>query len=110
MPYDELAAGGHHLILEERERLTVSGVEEGAVFRAARNVRDSLRRLFSRDEVLGPAPPPLLKLNDRYRYRVLLTARNDKETRERISRLIKDFAAARENRGLHISADCNAAD
>ena len=28
MPYDELAAGGHHLILEERERLTVSGVEE----------------------------------------------------------------------------------
>lgn len=28
MAYDELAHGGHHLILEEREHLTVSGVEE----------------------------------------------------------------------------------
>ncbi len=29
MPYEELRAdSGHHLILEERERLTVSGVEE----------------------------------------------------------------------------------
>ena len=28
MPYEELAATGHRLILEEREHLTVSGVEE----------------------------------------------------------------------------------
>ncbi len=28
MPYEELAQGGHRLLLEERERLTVSGVEE----------------------------------------------------------------------------------
>lgn len=29
MPYEELRpTGGHHLILEDRERLTVSGVEE----------------------------------------------------------------------------------
>ncbi len=28
MAYDELGAGGHRLILEDRERLTVSGVEE----------------------------------------------------------------------------------
>ena len=29
MPYEEIRpAGGHHLILEDRERLTVSGVEE----------------------------------------------------------------------------------
>lgn len=28
MPYEELAAAGHRLILEEREHLTVSGVEE----------------------------------------------------------------------------------
>ncbi len=28
MPYEELQRGGHHLILEDRERLTVSGVEE----------------------------------------------------------------------------------
>lgn len=28
MPYEELPGAGHHLILEDRERLTVSGVEE----------------------------------------------------------------------------------
>lgn len=28
MPYEELGSGGHHLILEDRQRLTVSGVEE----------------------------------------------------------------------------------
>ncbi len=28
MPYEELQAMSHHLILEDRERLTVSGVEE----------------------------------------------------------------------------------
>lgn len=28
MPYEELRSGDHHLILEDRERLTVSGVEE----------------------------------------------------------------------------------
>ncbi len=28
MPYEEPALGGHRLLLEERERLTVSGVEE----------------------------------------------------------------------------------
>ncbi len=28
MPYEELQPRGHHLILEDRERLTVSGVEE----------------------------------------------------------------------------------
>ncbi len=28
MPYDELKTMSHHLILEDRERLTVSGVEE----------------------------------------------------------------------------------
>ncbi len=28
MPYEDLRPAGHHLILEDRERLTISGVEE----------------------------------------------------------------------------------
>ena len=28
MPYEEMRPVGHHLVLEERESLTVSGVEE----------------------------------------------------------------------------------
>ena len=90
--------------------LTVSGTEEGAVLRAAAGVREQLRKLFVQDsavEVLGPAPAPVLKLNNRFRYRCVLVGKNDKTTREKISWLLKDFANDRANRGLNIFADCN---
>ena len=93
---------------------TVSGVEEGAVLRAAAGVRDTLRRICtlpalaaSQPEVLGPAPAPVLKVNNRYRYRVLLVGRNDKAAREQISWLLKEFAGDRANRGLNLFVDCN---
>ena len=89
---------------------TVSGTEEGAVLRAAAGVREQLRKLFidnSAVEVLGPAPAPVLKLNNRFRYRCVLVGKNDKSTREKISWLLKEFANDRANRGLNIFADCN---
>lgn len=93
---------------------TVSGTEEGAVLRAAAGVRDTLRRLCmapglaqTQPEVLGPAPAPVLKLNNRYRYRCLLVGKNDRATRERVSWLLKEFANDRAHRGLNIFVDCN---
>ena len=62
----------------------------------------------SEPEVLGPAPAPVVKVNNRFRYRCLLVGKNDKITREIVSRILKDFSAHRENRGLHVFADCNA--
>ena len=90
--------------------LTISGVEEGAVLRAAIGVRDILRRRFGDSEVLGPAPAPVLKVNNRYRYRVLLVGKNNKETREEIGGLLRAFAGNGANRGFNIFAECNAAD
>ena len=94
---------------------TVSGTEEGRVLRAAAQLRDALRQAVSvpemrssAPEVLGPAPAPVVKVNNRFRYRCLLVGRNDKTTREIVSRMLKDFAARRENRGLSVFADCNA--
>lgn len=80
--------------------------------RAANGVRETLRQLSVQadrgdEEVLGPAPAPGLKVNNRYRYRVLLVGKNDKETRERISWLLKEFARDRANRGLNLFVDCN---
>ena len=89
---------------------TVSGTEEGAVLRAAAGVREQLRKLFidnSAVEVLGPAPAPVLKLNNRFRYRCVLVGKNNKSTREKINWLLKEFANDRANRGLNIFADCN---
>jgi primosomal protein N' (replication factor Y) len=58
-------------------------------------------------EVLGPAAAPVLKVNNRFRYRVLLVGKNDKATRDRVDWLLKDFANNRANRGLNIFVDCN---
>ena len=89
---------------------TVSGTEEGSVLRAAAGARERLRQVFPGDEVLGPAPAPVLKLNNRFRYRLLLVGKNDKATRDRISWLLKEFANDRANRGLNIFVDCNPMD
>ena len=93
---------------------TVSGAEEGAVLRAAAAVREELRRLArlpelaaGAPEVLGPAPAPVMKLNNRYRYRCLLVGKNDRPTREAVSWLLKWFAGDRANRGMNLFVDCN---
>nr|WP_325212258.1 primosomal protein N' [uncultured Oscillibacter sp.] len=90
--------------------LTVSGAEEGAVLRAAIGIRDQLRKRFGDGEVLGPAPAPVLKVNNRYRYRVLLVGKNNKETREEIGGLLRAFAGNGANRGFNLFAECNAAE
>ena len=41
MPYEELRPTGHHLILEDREHLTVSGVEEVESFDESTIVMDT---------------------------------------------------------------------
>ena len=92
--------------------ITVSGTEEGVVLRAAVGVRETLRNLctdpqLSGSEVLGPAPAPVLKVNNRYRYRILLVGKNEKALRDRISWLLKEFANDRAHRGLNIFVDCN---
>ncbi len=91
---------------------TVSGGEEGHVLRGAAGVRQRLRQLFPEEgadppEVLGPAPAPVVKVNNRYRYRCVLVGRNDRSARERVSLLLKEFANDRANRGLNIFVDCN---
>lgn len=94
---------------------TITGAEEGAVLHAAVHFRESLGSAVSKlsqkgTEVLGPAPAPILKVNNNYRYRVTLAGKNDRETRELIAGSMKKFSAQRENRKLHIFADCNRMD
>ena len=89
---------------------TVSGTDEGSVLRSAAGFRERLRQVFPGEEVLGPAPAPVLKLNNRFRYRLLLVGKNDKPTRDRVSWLLKEFANDRANRGSNIFVDCDPMD
>ena len=97
--------------------LTVSGAEEGAVLRAAAKLRDGMRMGLAYPsaanmgvEVLGPAPAPILKMNNRYRYRVLWVGKNDHQTRELLGYYLKAFYNQKENRSLNLFIDCNALD
>ena len=92
--------------------LTVSGADEGQVLRACVALRDALREELSRRradaEVLGPAGAGVVKVNDRYRYRVCVAAKTTPELRRLVSDFLIAFHRHSENRGLDIFADTNA--
>ncbi len=93
--------------------LTVSGAEEGAVLRAAAGLRDAMRAGVKdrKDvEIVGPAPAPVVKVNNRYRYRLFWVGRNDHATREILGYYVRAFHQRKENRGLNLFIDCNADD
>ena len=55
--------------------VTVSGMNEEHVYRACRTVRQRLDGLLAADgsaQILGPAPLAVVKINNRYRYRVMI--------------------------------------
>ena len=94
--------------------LTVTGPEEADVRRACAQVRDSLRRAVSQEpyaamdlEVLGPAPASVVKVNNRYRYRITVVGKCTAPVRRLLAAYMKEFAKRNENRTLHIFAECN---
>ena len=97
--------------------VTVTGAEESAVRRAIQEICDSLLAAAKQPPydalglmVLGPAPAPVVKVNDRYRYRVTVIGRNNKVLRGLLAAFMKAFSKRGENRGMQIYTDCNLMD
>ena len=97
--------------------ITVVGREEAQVRRGCAQLQENLRRTAAEPpynaldlEILGPAPAPVVKVNDRYRYRVTVIGRNEKILRDLIAAFMKEFARRKENKGLTIYTDCNRMD
>ena len=96
--------------------LTVTGADEGQVLRGCITLKEALRLEVERraelrplePEVLGPAGAPVVKVNNRYRYRVYIVAKNTPEVRRLVSEFLFAFRKHSENRNLDIFADCNA--
>lgn len=95
---------------------TVTGADEGRVIRAAKALRDALEYAVTRRgelsalgiEVLGPAGASVVKVNNRYRYRVFLVGKGCAALRRLVAEYLYAFYQHKENRGLDIFADCNA--
>lgn len=97
--------------------VTVTGPEESAVRRAIQEISESLMAAAKKPPydrldlmILGPAPAPVVKVNNRYRYRVTVVGRNDKVLRGLLSAFMKEFSKRGENRNMQIYTDCNLMD
>lgn len=97
--------------------ITVTGLEESAVRRAIHEIAESLRTAAKAQPyaalnwmILGPSPAPVVRVNERYRYRVTVIGRNDKTLRGLLSSFMKEFSKRGENRNMQIYTDCNLMD
>ncbi len=97
--------------------LTASGLEETAVLRTCLRLRDALSGALDqkpyRDQpwqLLGPAPAAVAKVNNRYRYRLILNTKNTKEIRLLTAHLLRQAQADKANRGVTVFADVDPLD
>lgn len=88
--------------------VTVSGLQEDHVFRACRVVRELLEARIPAEEgirILGPAPLAVVKVNNRYRYRVLLYTGGKTGLRAVVSSVVIDLSRDRQFSDVSIYAD-----
>ncbi len=97
--------------------MTVTGLEENAVRRACGELAQGLRNISSQPPysamelaVFGPAPAPVVKVNNRYRYRVIITGQNNRQLRDLLAAIMKEFSGRKENRSMSIYTECNRMD
>lgn len=92
--------------------ITISGREEQQVLHAAAQLRLALKPQAEEmdAEVLGPAPAPVLRVNQRYRYRLCWVGKNNAMTRRLLSSYLQQFSIRKENKALAIFIECNAMD
>jgi len=88
--------------------LNATGTDETAVINACTRLRCALENYLRRErrvKLLGPAPAPVLKVDNRYRYRLLVSCINTKSVRETIAHTIREFARDKQCRGVSVFAD-----
>lgn len=92
--------------------ITASGESESAVLRACAAVRGILSRELqgSAARILGPAPMSVLRVNNRFRYRVTVATAPDKQVRRVISNILTYCNSDAAFRGVSVYADVNPSD
>lgn len=95
--------------------LTASGPEEGAVLRSCMRLRDGMeswKRQPGLEElrILGPAAASVVKVNNRYRYRLTVCCENKPAVRAMIAHLLRAAHEDKQNRGVSVYADLNPLD
>lgn len=89
-----------------------SGTEEIAVLRSCTRMRDALQEVLKQPKysgyhysLLGPAPAPVARINNRYRYRLTLHIKNTNEIRRLIAHLLRKALTDKQNKNVAFFAD-----
>ena len=90
--------------------LSASGTDERLVLDCCRRIRSLLERALRSKQgvnILGPAPYPVVRVNNRYRYKISLACTQEREMRALVSRLLMYCNTEKEFRGVSLYADMN---
>ena len=93
--------------------ITASGALESAVIKCCSDICRVLRAsLGGRADVrlLGPAPLPVVRVNNRYRYRINICCTADKQLRGLVSSVLIRCARSGKYKGVSVFADNNPSD
>ena len=87
--------------------ITASGMSEEHVFRACRRIRERLDGLITDGsaEVLGPAPLAVVKVNNRFRYRVMIYGQTNRGLRGIVAGVVMEFCRDKQFSDVAIYAD-----
>ena len=88
--------------------VTVSGMNEEHVYRVCRMIRerlDGLLRAGGDAEILGPAPLAVVKVNNRYRYRVMIYGSVNAGLRGTLAGVVMEFCRDKRFSDVSIYAD-----
>ncbi len=92
--------------------ITASGQSEDAVMRCCTDIRNMLLASIEDEyaRVLGPAPLSVVKVNNRYRYRVNISCKADSKMRALVSAVLIKCNSSGKYKGVSIFADNNPSD
>lgn len=96
--------------------LTFLAESENAAFSACREMCMKAKAAYSDEysdvkmKILGPTPSSIVKIGGKFRYRLIISAENNKRTREFVSRILRDFMNDKKYKNISIVPDINSTD
>ena len=88
--------------------LTVTGVDEEQVEKCCAYLSEWLRNICSGKpeiDILGPAPLPVVRVNNRYRYRINVCCESNAWIRRALSEMVIECGRDKKFRGVTVYAD-----
>lgn len=89
--------------------VTAVGADETLVLRCLNDGRALLKAALKLQDasILGPAPLPVAKISNRYRYRLTIYCRDSREIRDELSKLLEYCAKNKAYKGVSVFGDFN---